>query len=147
MIYFYLLKIEHFEIILMTIPSFLMKNIWSSNKQSSNDFHTLKVWFYDNFLVLNPGKFHFMTLGNGNNRCNFSCDDIIIKNSLSEKTLELTVDNNLAFSDRRCRSQTSADVFVFNGSCKVHKKCVDGWHLSDQFYLFYKHLHTSLQSI
>ena len=30
----------------------------------------------------------------------FSCDDIIIKNSLSEKTLGLTVDNNLDFSDR-----------------------------------------------
>ena len=26
------------------------------------DFHTLKVRFYDNFLVLNPKKSHFMTL-------------------------------------------------------------------------------------
>ena len=43
-----------------------------------------------------------MTLGNGSNFCNFSCDDIIIKNSLSEKTLGLTVDNNLDFSDRIC---------------------------------------------
>ena len=29
------------------------------------EFGTLKVWFYDNFLVLNPRKCHFMTLGNG----------------------------------------------------------------------------------
>ena len=28
------------------------------------DFRTLKVWFYDNFLVLNPKKCHFMTPGN-----------------------------------------------------------------------------------
>ena len=40
-----------------------------------------------------------MTLGNGNNLCDFSCDDIIIKNSLSEKILGLTIDNNLDFSD------------------------------------------------
>ena len=40
-----------------------------------------------------------MTLGNGNNLCDFSCDDIIIKNSLSEEILGLTIDNNLDFSD------------------------------------------------
>ena len=40
-----------------------------------------------------------MTLGNGNNLCNFSCDHIIIKNSLSEKILGLTIYNNLDFSD------------------------------------------------
>ena len=40
-----------------------------------------------------------MTLGNGNNLCNFSCDDIIIKNSFSDETFGLTIDNNLDFSD------------------------------------------------
>ena len=39
-----------------------------------------------------------MTLGNKKNLCNFSCGDIIIKNSLSEKILGLTLDN-LGFSD------------------------------------------------
>ena len=50
-------------------------------------------------MVLNPKKCHFMTPGNGNNLCNFSCDYIIIKNSLSEKILGLTIDNNLDFRD------------------------------------------------
>ena len=40
-----------------------------------------------------------MILGNGNNLCDISCDNIIIKNSLSEKILGLTMDNNLDFSD------------------------------------------------
>ena len=40
-----------------------------------------------------------MTFGNGNNFYYFSCDDIEIKNSLSEKILGLTIDNNLDFSD------------------------------------------------
>ena len=48
----------------------------------------------NNFLALNPKNCHFMTLGNGNNLCDFSCDDIIIKNSLSEKILGNTLDNN-----------------------------------------------------
>ena len=63
------------------------------------DFRTLTVWFYDNFLLLNPKNCHFMTIGNGNNLCDFSCDDIVIKNSLSEKILGLTIDNTLDFSD------------------------------------------------
>ena len=56
------------------------------------NFRTLKVWFYDNFLVLNLKKCHFMTLGNGGNLCDFSCGDKISKNSLSEKMLGLTID-------------------------------------------------------
>ena len=43
-----------------------------------------------------------MTLRNGNKLCNFSCDDIIIKNSLLKKMLELTIDNNLDFSYHIC---------------------------------------------
>ena len=48
------------------------------------DLRTLKVSFYDSVLVLNLKECHFMTLRTGNNLCNFSCDDIVIKNSLYE---------------------------------------------------------------
>ena len=40
-----------------------------------------------------------MTLGNWNNLFNFECDDAIFKNSLSNKLLGLTIENNLDFSD------------------------------------------------
>ena len=40
-----------------------------------------------------------MIHGNGNNLCNFACDDTIIKDRLLEKILGLTVDNNLSLSD------------------------------------------------
>ena len=39
-----------------------------------------------------------MTLVNGSNLRDFTCDDIIIKKSLSEEILGLTIDNNLDFS-------------------------------------------------
>ena len=55
-------------------------------------FRMLQVWFYDNFLVLNPKKCCFTTFGNGNNLSDFSFDDIIFKNSLLEKILGLTID-------------------------------------------------------
>ena len=40
-----------------------------------------------------------MTLGNESILCNFAFDEIVIKNSLLEKILGLTIDNNLDFSD------------------------------------------------
>ena len=69
---------------LTPIPSFLIKTFNQVKNNLQTDFRILKVWFYDNFLVLNPKKCHFMTLRNGNNLCNFSCDyqtnDIIGEN-------------------------------------------------------------------
>ena len=63
---------------LITIPSFLVKKTLDEvMKNLQTDFRMLKVWFYDNLLVLNPTKCHFVTLGNENNLCNFSCDGII----------------------------------------------------------------------
>ena len=69
---------------LTPIPSFLIKTFNQVKNNLQTDFRILKVWFYDNFLVLNPKKCHFMTLRNGNNLCNFSSDyqtnDIIGEN-------------------------------------------------------------------
>ena len=98
--YFYLLTIQHFAIMLTTIPSFFEKKTFDQLINIfQTDFRTLKVWFYGSFLVLNPKNCHVMTRGNRNNLFNFSCDDIIIKNSFSKKILGLTIDNNLNSSD------------------------------------------------
>ena len=89
------------------------------------DFDTLKVWFY-NFLVLNPKKCDFVTLGNGNNFCNFSCNNIIIKNSLSQKILGLTIDNNLGFSDHisntcKTTNENLNALFRVSANLNAHK--------------------------
>ena len=49
--------------------------------------------------MLNLKKCHFLTLGNGSNLCNFSCDDITTKKSVSKKTLGLIIGSNLDFGD------------------------------------------------
>ena len=83
------------------------------------DFRALKVWF---------SKCHFMTFGNGSNLCNFSCDDIIIKNSLSEKILGLTKDNNLHLSDHIssiCKTANQKLSALFRISANMNSdKCI-----------------------
>ena len=83
----------------------------------------LKVWSYDNFLVLNPNQCHFMTLGNGYNIWNFAQDDIIIKNSLSEIILGLTIGNILDFSghiSNICRSVNQKLNALFRVSANMN---------------------------
>ena len=60
MIYFYLLKIQHFAIMLTAIPSFLVKKTFDQVINNLRiDFGTHKVWLYDNFLVLESQKMSF----------------------------------------------------------------------------------------
>ena len=33
------------------------------NQMLLNDFRAVNNWFYENFLILNPGKCHFMSIG------------------------------------------------------------------------------------
>ena len=64
-----------------------------------NDFLILDEWFFNNFLVLNSGKCHFMTLVILNTFPKFKCKNIAIKNSASEKLLGVIIDNKLDFKE------------------------------------------------
>ena len=70
-------------------------------KKLQNDFLILDEWFFNNFLVLNSDKCHFMTLGTPNTLPNFRCKNITIKNSASEKLLGVIIDNKLDFTEHR----------------------------------------------
>ena len=76
---------------------------YSANKNSqiirdhSNDFETLTKWFYDNYMVLNSDKCHFMILGFQNQKFDFHYKNVFIKNSAEEKILGITIDNKLNF--------------------------------------------------
>ena len=68
-------------------------------RKLQNDFLILDEWFFNNFLVLNSDKCHFMTLGTPNTLPNFKCKNITIKNSASEKLLGVIIDNKLDFTE------------------------------------------------
>ena len=62
------------------------------------EFSKLSKWFYDNYMVLNPGKCHFMLSGvKENEQFDLICSDITLKHSSHEKILGVTIDNKLSF--------------------------------------------------
>ena len=57
-------------------------------------------WFYEKFLILNPGKSHYMCLGkiiDDNEVLNFN--DLTIKSSTAVEILGIKIDNNLNFTN------------------------------------------------
>ena len=53
-------------------------------------------WFYDNYMVLNPGKCHFTLFGvKENGQLDLMCNVITLKHSSHEKT----IDNKLSFDE------------------------------------------------
>ena len=57
-------------------------------------------WFYENFLILNPGKSHYMCLGkiiDDNEVLNLN--DLTIKSSTAVEILGIKIDNNLNFTN------------------------------------------------
>ena len=57
----------------------------------------LTKWFYENYMVLNSGKCHFMCLGQNTEIEAFVYDNIEMKNSKEEKILGVIIDNKLRF--------------------------------------------------
>ena len=50
------------------------------------EFSVLSNWFYDNYMMLNPGKCHFMLFGvKENEQFDLICNDITLKQSSHEK--------------------------------------------------------------
>ena len=63
-----------------------------------NDLNKVTEWFFENYMVLNAGKCHFMCLGKNTENETFIFKDTIMSNSEEEKILGVTIDNRLTFS-------------------------------------------------
>ena len=62
-----------------------------------NSFDTVHQWFYENYMVLNERKCHFMCLGNNTENETFLFHNIHMENSKERKILSVTIDNKLNF--------------------------------------------------
>ena len=78
--------------------------MYSSDKNSNivisrlrHDFTIISEWFYENYMILNPDKYHVLTLGFSKPFLAFSFKNTIIKNVTKEKILGVVIDNNLNF--------------------------------------------------
>ena len=61
------------------------------------DFEIVTKWFYENYMVLNLGKCHFMCLRQNAVNETFVYDNSEMKNSKEEKVLGVIIDNKLRF--------------------------------------------------
>ena len=64
------------------------------------EFSVLSNWFYDNYMMLNPGKCRFMLFGvKENEQFDLICNDITLKRSSDENIFGVTIDNKLSFDE------------------------------------------------
>ena len=62
-----------------------------------NDFRAVKEWFYENFMILNPNKCHYMCIGKNIESDIFKFENVCLESSKEEVILGLTIDNKLTF--------------------------------------------------
>ena len=63
----------------------------------AKDFGIVTNWFYENFMVLNSKKCHFMCIGKDGKNETFTFKDVCYKSSKEEVILGITIDNKLSF--------------------------------------------------
>ena len=68
------------------------------NQLLLSDVRTVNNWFYENFMILNPGKCHFMSIGKDiHDEDVFYYDNLTLKNSNEKEILGVTIDRKLTF--------------------------------------------------
>ena len=68
------------------------------NQMLLSDFRAVNNWFYENFMILNPGKCHFMSIGKDTRDEDvFYYDNLTLKNSNEEEILGVIIDRKLTF--------------------------------------------------
>ena len=72
-------------------------NLKSVKENLLIDFQIVSDWFYENYMVLNADKCHFMCLGKNTEEETFTFNEIVMKNSKEEKILGVIIDNKLSF--------------------------------------------------
>ena len=72
-------------------------NLEEVNEFLVNDLNKVTEWLFENCMVLNIGKCHFMCLGKNTENETFIFKDTIMNNSKEEKILGFSIVNRLTF--------------------------------------------------
>ena len=60
-------------------------------------------WFFENYMILNPGKCYFMCIGkNVSDSELLNLDDLNLKNCKQVEIISITIDRNLNFKGQTC---------------------------------------------
>ena len=115
------------------------------------DFQTVANWFYENAMILNPDKCHFMCLGKDvGDEEEFNSLSYKLQNNNEEKMLGITIDRKLNFESHinsLCRKSsqklsalnrvapylgTDKRKFLFNSIIKSYSYCPLVWMFSSR---------------
>ena len=104
-----------------------------------NSFDMVHQWFYENYLVLNPGKCHFMCLKNNTENETFLFFNILMENSKEQIILGVTIDNKLNFKSHiseLCKTSSQKIAALSRLSSYLHnseKKLIFNSIIKSQF--------------
>ena len=84
----------------------------------AKDFGIVTNWFYENFMVLNSKKCHFMCIGKDGENETFTFKDVCYKSSKEEVILGITIDNKLSF-DSHIRKMCKKSGQKFNAHSRI----------------------------
>ena len=90
----------------------------------NQDFASLLIWFYKNFMVLSADKCSFMLFGGVKDelQTDLVSNSVIIKNSKEENELGITFDSNLDLSTTHLISIAKKASITFNALTRVKRK-------------------------
>ena len=70
----------------------------------SSDFMIVEDWFFENYMILNPGKCYFMCIGKNisdSELLTFAVSYLNLKNCKEVEILGITIDRNLNFNGHK----------------------------------------------
>ena len=63
-----------------------------------SNFRTVNNWFYENFMILNPRKWRFISIGKDTHDEDvFYYDNLTLKNSYEEEIVGVNIDRKLTY--------------------------------------------------
>ena len=73
------------------------KNLYMVKKNLKVNFFMMQKWFYENHMVLNPGKYHYLVQGKRSNSDTINLNGTKLASSSYEKQLGILIDRDLSF--------------------------------------------------
>ena len=73
------------------------------------DFRALAEWFFENYMVLNQTKYHYVCIDGNTENDKFDFNNLLLENGKEEVVLGVTIDNKLTFESHIKNISRKAD--------------------------------------
>ena len=110
-------------------------NLKKTKDNLRNSFDTVHQWFYENYMVLNAGKCHFMCLGNNTENETFLFYNILTENSKQQKIIgvELNFKSHISELCKKASQKVAALSRLSSYLHNTEKKLIFNSIIKSQF--------------